>query len=257
MKVFKSLVTLLLALAMVCECGVNALAAGVGSPVSAPTHTHTGGTATCTERAICDLCHERYGELLPHTPEEIPAVAATCTEPGLTAGVKCAVCGEILAAQAFENLKGAAEALDGWDSLGGDNQAEALKGVREKLETLQKDCDALSFQNLTEEENAALKEKMEAALAALNDFLEGKEGSLSPEALKETLESLMGDVDDYWYSLEKQDLLKTLAKLQAMPTAELHDYLKDTFGTGLTDSGVEKARSRAREANMRPTRSRT
>ncbi len=43
MKVFKSLVTLLLALAMVCECGVNALAAGVGSPVSAPTHTHTGG----------------------------------------------------------------------------------------------------------------------------------------------------------------------------------------------------------------------
>ncbi len=162
-----------------------------------------------------------------------------------------------LAAQAFENLKGAAEALDGWDSLGGDNQAEALKGVREKLETLQKDCDALSFQNLTEEENAALKEKMEAALAALNDFLEGKEGSLSPEALKETLESLMGDVDDYWYSLEKQDSLKTLAKLQAMPTAELHDYLKDTFGTGLTDSGVEKARSRAREANMRPTRSRT
>ena len=148
-----------------------------------------------------------------------------------------------LAALAFENLKGAAEALDGWDSLGGDNQAEALKGVREKLETLQKDCDALSFQNLTEEEKAALKEKMEAALAALNDFLEGKEGSFSAEELKETLESLMGDVDDYWYSLEKQDPLETLAKLQALPTAVLHDYLKDTFGVGLNDSGVKKVRS--------------
>ena len=34
-----------------------------------------------------------------HTEEEIPAVEATCTSTGLTAGVKCAVCGEILVAQ--------------------------------------------------------------------------------------------------------------------------------------------------------------
>ena len=34
-----------------------------------------------------------------HTEEKIPAVAPTCTATGLTAGVKCLVCGEILTAQ--------------------------------------------------------------------------------------------------------------------------------------------------------------
>ncbi|MBR0373968.1 MAG: CotH kinase family protein, partial [Mogibacterium sp.] len=33
-----------------------------------------------------------------HTPEVIPAVAATCTQPGSTEGSKCSVCGEILVA---------------------------------------------------------------------------------------------------------------------------------------------------------------
>lgn len=36
---------------------------------------------------------------LTHSPEEIPAVAASCTQTGLTAGSKCSVCGEILTAQ--------------------------------------------------------------------------------------------------------------------------------------------------------------
>ena len=28
---------------------------------------HTGGTATCTDMAICDVCKHAYGEMLPHT----------------------------------------------------------------------------------------------------------------------------------------------------------------------------------------------
>ena len=36
---------------------------------------------------------------LGHTPEKIPAVAATCTETGLTEGSRCSVCGTILTAQ--------------------------------------------------------------------------------------------------------------------------------------------------------------
>lgn len=29
--------------------------------------SHTGGTATCTERAVCEGCNEPYGELAAHT----------------------------------------------------------------------------------------------------------------------------------------------------------------------------------------------
>ncbi len=67
--------------------------------------------ATCTVAAYyeeviyCDICGEEisrnpvYGTTLPHTEEAIPEVEATCTQTGLTAGVKCSVCGEILTAQ--------------------------------------------------------------------------------------------------------------------------------------------------------------
>ena len=44
--------------------------------------------------------------MVAHTEEEIPAVEATCTSTGLTAGVKCSVCGEILVAQEEVPAKG-------------------------------------------------------------------------------------------------------------------------------------------------------
>ena len=46
---------------------------------------HTGGTATCTERAVCEICGKAYGELDPknHTDlKHIPAKAATKTAGG-------------------------------------------------------------------------------------------------------------------------------------------------------------------------------
>ena len=59
---------------------------------------------TCTEKGhttyTCSYCSDSYlaeeTEMLPHTPQEIPAVAATCTKEGSTAGSKCAVCGLVL-----------------------------------------------------------------------------------------------------------------------------------------------------------------
>ena len=53
----------------------------------------------------CTVCGEELSRetvTIPatgHTEEIIPAVEATCTETGLTEGVKCAVCGEILVEQ--------------------------------------------------------------------------------------------------------------------------------------------------------------
>lgn len=60
---------------------------------------HTGGTATCTKKAVCTACGEEYGDLVAHTPVTVPATAATCTQTGLTEGSKCSVCGEMLKKQ--------------------------------------------------------------------------------------------------------------------------------------------------------------
>ena len=60
--------------------------------------------ATCTEtgytRNRCTRCGNIFDQIdipaLGHDPEELPAKAATCTEPGLTKGSKCKRCGQIL-----------------------------------------------------------------------------------------------------------------------------------------------------------------
>ena len=116
----------------------------VEESVTVTVTAHTGGTATCTHKAVCSVCGMEYGELAPHvfdqkvataeylaseatctqkatyyyscvcgekgtetfehgelaehTAVEIPAVEATCTQSGMTAGSKCSVCGEILVA---------------------------------------------------------------------------------------------------------------------------------------------------------------
>lgn len=59
---------------------------------------HTGGTATCTARAVCDICGKEYGELIPHsfTAENTDAkylkTAAACTAKAVYYK-SCAVCG--------------------------------------------------------------------------------------------------------------------------------------------------------------------
>ena len=54
---------------------------------------HTGGTATCTEKAKCDLCGAEYGDFLPHTLTKTEAKAPTCTQAGNEAYWTCGTCG--------------------------------------------------------------------------------------------------------------------------------------------------------------------
>jgi len=84
-----------------------------------PATGHTAGeavkenevAATCTEDGsydsvvYCTVCEEEISrqtvtvEATGHTEETVEGKAATCTEAGLTDGVKCSVCGTILTAQ--------------------------------------------------------------------------------------------------------------------------------------------------------------
>ena len=61
---------------------------------------HTAGVeATCTTAQTCTTCGAELVAALGHVEHALEMVAPTCTETGLTRGVKCLTCGEILAAQ--------------------------------------------------------------------------------------------------------------------------------------------------------------
>ena len=74
-------------------------------------YDHTWDAGVVTKESTCAASGTRVytndvGETMteaipakPHTPETLPAVAATCTASGLTEGSKCAVCGATLTAQ--------------------------------------------------------------------------------------------------------------------------------------------------------------
>ena len=57
--------------------------------------TCSGGTATCTAKAVCEVCRTTYGDTAPHDYGElIPEVAATTTEFGVKEHKDCKVCGK-------------------------------------------------------------------------------------------------------------------------------------------------------------------
>ena len=59
--------------------------------------SHSGGTATCTEKAVCSFCGEEYGEIDPSNHTNLvktAAKAATCTEAGNIAYWRCSACGK-------------------------------------------------------------------------------------------------------------------------------------------------------------------
>lgn len=67
---------------------------------------HDWADASCTAPKTCKKCGSTEGEALGHTEQTIPGKDATCTEPGLTEGKQCSVCGEILTEQTKIDAKG-------------------------------------------------------------------------------------------------------------------------------------------------------
>ena len=70
------------------------------TPVSAL--GHTGGTANCTDKAVCTRCNTAYGSVNPNNHKNVvtdKAVEATCTSNGKTAGSHCSACGVTIKAQ--------------------------------------------------------------------------------------------------------------------------------------------------------------
>ncbi|MBQ6163211.1 MAG: InlB B-repeat-containing protein, partial [Clostridia bacterium] len=68
-------------------------------PWQIPAHTHIGGTATCVDRAKCDICGMPYGEYDNHNhkqPSFYEGEEPDCTHKGYTDYTRCDFCGEEL-----------------------------------------------------------------------------------------------------------------------------------------------------------------
>ena len=111
-------------------------------------HTETdncsGGTATCTEKAVCAVCGGEYGELLPHdfTAEIAEAKylksGSTCTEKAVYYK-SCAACGLSSAGTASEATFEAGNVLghdwNAWASNGNDTHTRVCKRDSSHAET--------------------------------------------------------------------------------------------------------------------------
>ena len=111
-------------------------------------HTETenchGGTATCTAKAVCEVCKAEYGEKLPHdfTAETVDAKylkpAATCTEKAVYYK-SCAACGLSSAGTASEATFEAGNVLGhdwgAWTSNGNDTHTRVCSRDASHTET--------------------------------------------------------------------------------------------------------------------------
>ena len=119
---------------------------------------HSGGTATCQEKAKCASCGEEYGEKNPNNHAgpivTVKGYAATCTETGLTDGKQCEACKaftveqETIAidkdahpADKIKDVKGKAATCTETGLTDG-KQCEACKAFTVKQETIAIDKDA-------------------------------------------------------------------------------------------------------------------
>ena len=86
------------------DCTTDILCTVCGEVTAKGTDAHTGGTATCKDKAKCAFCGKEYGELLAHTP---------ATDDGdCTTDILCTVCGEVTAKGADAHTGGKATCKD-------------------------------------------------------------------------------------------------------------------------------------------------
>lgn len=82
---------------------------------------HTGGKATCKEKAVCEVCGQAYGSLASHSTSKIPGQAASCTADGWKDCYQCTVCNRLFSDEACTQE---ITSLDGWKN--GDGKIAAV-----------------------------------------------------------------------------------------------------------------------------------
>ena len=69
------------------DCTTDITCSACGEVTIVGESTHTGGNATCTQKAECSVCSKEYGELAEHTP--------SADDGDCTTDITCSACGEV------------------------------------------------------------------------------------------------------------------------------------------------------------------
>lgn len=117
-----------------------------------PEHTHSGGTATCTEQAICEGCGEPYGDFAAHALTKSEEKAATCSDTGVAEHWYCE-CGALFADEDAEETVTENELILPIDSDNhvGDTEVRGAKAATETEKGYTGDTYCTSCDNLLEE----------------------------------------------------------------------------------------------------------
>ena len=99
---------------------------------------HKGGTATCKDKAVCEVCGEAYGDLANHTPGEIIVennVAPSCTAEGSYDNViYCSGCDHELSRETI-TIDALEHAYSEWVSNGNDTHSRVCGNDKSHVET--------------------------------------------------------------------------------------------------------------------------
>ena len=109
------------------SAGIKCKACGkVVQKVEITTKDHTGGTATCSKRAVCTVCGQEYGnyDSTKHNLEHVVLVTASCTEKGVKEHWKCKDCGKL-----FSDANGTTETTAAALEIQADGKTHNLKHV--------------------------------------------------------------------------------------------------------------------------------
>ena len=82
------------------DCTTDITCSECGAVTTEGADSHTGGNATCTEQAECDVCGKPYGELAQHTPN--------ADDGDCTTDITCSECGAVTTEGADSHIGGSA-----------------------------------------------------------------------------------------------------------------------------------------------------
>ena len=85
------------------DCTTDITCLECGAITTEGESTHTGGNATCTSKARCDVCDKEYGEFAVHTPNE--------DDGDCTTDITCSECGTITTAGESAHIGGNATCI--------------------------------------------------------------------------------------------------------------------------------------------------